>query len=585
MAHVIDYVGPTRQWLALVDPSAKPLTKAPLTPANTQVNKEPPAFTLPATWSGLVQLLATMPDVVLTEAAQKVADGMRVGRVAEAWAGMRQAPTPDGFTPYPWQEQAAVQYARTGALILSDEPGTGKTASAVLAVLEHELRDGLEGRVVVVCPASVVSSWMDAWAKLAPHLKVGRYMGPKRAAMLAEVEADELGPQGEVLTRRAFDVLVTSYETMARDLAKLTDAGVDTLVLDEHHLIKNPKAARTKAAVKLAGAVTFGTIALSGTPITHHPGDLWPTLKAVEPGAWPSNTRYQARYLDVVQGDYGDEVVGFLPHRRSEFDLCLMGTQRRVSKADALPWLPPKVYQVREVELPAEWRKLYNSMRDELVAALPDNDEPLNAMSVLAQLQYLQALAASPCDVEVTTTVDEDGMETLHYHAKLKPESWKVAELLAVLEEREGESVVVFSPSRQLVELAGAALEAAGVSHAYVVGGQSTKDRDEAVRAFQAGEVRVILVTTAAGGVGITLTRARCAVFLSRPWSLVEALQAEDRVHRIGSEVHDSVDIVDIVATNTVDQAIRLALVGKAEALGDVLRDPRVLREVLGGKL
>ena len=240
---------------------------------------------------------------------------------------------------------------------------------------------------------------------------------------------------------------------------------------------------------------------------------------------------------------------------------------------------------MREVELPAEWRKLYNSMRDELVAALPDNDEPLNAMSVLAQLQYLQALAASPCDVEVSTTVDEDGMETLHYHAKLKPESWKVAELLAVLEEREGESVVVFSPSRQLVELAGAALEAAGVSHAYVVGGQSTKDRDEAVRAFQAGEVRVILVTTAAGGVGITLTRARCAVFLSRPWSLVEALQAEDRVHRIGSEVHDSVAIVDIVATNTVDQAIRQALVGKAEALGDVLRDPRVLREVLGGKL
>ncbi|MGC8200914.1 hypothetical protein, partial [Salmonella enterica] len=78
-------------------------------------------------------------------------------------------------------------------------------------------------------------------------------------------------------------------------------------------------------------------------------------------------------------------------HRRDEFDLCLMPFQRRVSKADALPWLPPKVYQVREVELPAEWRKLYNSMRDELVAALPDNDEPLNAMSVLAQLSYLQA--------------------------------------------------------------------------------------------------------------------------------------------------------------------------------------------------
>ncbi|MGN8689849.1 DEAD/DEAH box helicase [Atopobiaceae bacterium HCP3S3_F7] len=569
MAHVIEYNPETGEWLALVDPAATPPTRAPLTPASKQLNKAPAVFSLPATWTGLVQLLATLPGAVLGDDAAKLAASLK-GHVLEAWAGGLTYNHSPGLTPYPWQVAAAVQYARTGRLMLNDEPGTGKTASSVLAVAEV---GAAALPVVVVCPASVVTAWVEAWATWAPHVSVGRYMGPKRAKLLAD----------------GLDVLVTSYDTMARDVDKLTHAlavergHVGTVILDEHHLIKNPKAARSKAARKLAGHAR-GTIVLSGTPITHHPGDLWPALDALEPGAWPSRTRYQARYLDVVQGDYGDEVVGFLPHRRDEFDLCLMPFQRRVSKADALPWLPPKVYQVREVELPAEWRKLYNSMRDELVAALPDNDEPLNAMSVLAQLSYLQALAASPCDVEVSTTVDDDGLETKHYHAKMKPESWKVAELLAVLEEREGESVVVFSPSRQLVELAGAALEDAGVSHAYVVGGQSTKDRDEAVRAFQAGEVRVILVTTAAGGVGITLTRARCAVFLSRPWSLVEALQAEDRVHRIGSEIHDSVDIIDITSRDTVDEAIRQALVGKAEQLGDVLRDPRVLREVLGGK-
>lgn len=245
---------------------------------------------------------------------------------------------------------------------------------------------------------------------------------------------------------------------------------------------------------------------------------------------------------------------------------------------------------MREVELPKEARKLYEDMRNDMLAALPDNDEPLTAMSTLAQLQYLQALAAAPCDVEVTETLDDNpdsptfGLPKKHYHAKPKAPSWKVDELMALLSEREGESVVVFSPSRQLVDLAGAALEAAGISHDYVVGGQTDKARDAAKDAFQYGVVRVLLVTTSAGGVGLTLTRARCAVFLSRPWSLIEATQAEDRVHRIGSEVHDSVDIVDIVAVDTVDQAIRSALVDKAGALGDVLRDPRVLRDVLGGK-
>lgn len=569
MAHVIEYNAETGEWLALVDPAATPPTRAPLTPASKQLNKAPAVFSLPATWSGLVQLLATLPGAVLGDNAAKLAGSLK-GHVLEAWAGELTYSPPPGLTPYPWQASAAVQFARTRRVMLNDEPGTGKTASSVLAVAEVGA-DALP--VVVVCPASVVTAWVEAWATWAPHLHVGRYMGPKRAKLLAD----------------GLDVLVTSYDTMARDVDKLThalsvEAGrVGTVILDEHHLIKNPKAARSKAGRKLALSAG-GSIVLSGTPITHHPGDLWPALDALEPGAWTSRTRYQARYLDVVQGDYGDEVVGFLPHRRDEFDLCLMPFQRRVSKADALPWLPPKVYQVREVELPTEWRKLYNSMRDELVAALPDNDEPLNAMSVLAQLSYLQALAAAPCDVEVTTDTDEDGLETKHYHAVLKPDSWKVAELLEVLEERADESVVVFSPSRQLVTLAGKALTEAGITHGYVVGKQSHKERDAAIADFQAGVLRVILVTTGAGGVGITLTRARCAVFLSRPWSLVEALQAEDRVHRIGAEVHESVDIVDIVATNTVDQAIRAALVGKAEQLGDVLRDPRVLREVLGGK-
>jgi SNF2 family DNA or RNA helicase len=90
-------------------------------------------------------------------------------------------------------------------------------------------------------------------------------------------------------------------------------------------------------------------------------------------------------------------------------------------------------------------------------------------------------------------------------------------------------------------------------------------------------------VTTGAGGVGLTLTAASTCVFLQRPWSLVEALQAEDRCHRIGSEIHDCVEIVDIVAANTIDTRVRAVLRDKSGQLADLVQDKRIVAELLGG--
>jgi SNF2 family DNA or RNA helicase len=89
--------------------------------------------------------------------------------------------------------------------------------------------------------------------------------------------------------------------------------------------------------------------------------------------------------------------------------------------------------------------------------------------------------------------------------------------------------------------------------------------------------------TTGAGGVGLTLTAAQTVVFLQRPWSLVESLQAEDRAHRIGSEIHDSIEVVDIVARDTVDTRVRAVLRERAGQLADLVQDPRIVTALLGG--
>jgi len=323
-------------------------------------------------------------------------------------------------------------------------------------------------------------------------------------------------------------------------------------------------------------------VALSGTPITHHPGDLWPALEGLEPLAYPSRTRFVDRYCDAVQGDYGAQIIGLNKANEPELRAALLGQHRRVAKADVLAQLPPKVYSVRTVELPAAWRKVYDDMEAQMIAELPDGAE-LSVMSVLAQLTRLSQLASAVADVTTTVETTDEGEARERVRVTLKAPSWKVDALLEILAERPGSPVVAFAPSRQLMTLAGVAATAAGYSVGYVMGGQSAVERTQIVECFQAGKFDVLCATTGAGGVGLTLTAAGTVVFLQRPWSLVEALQAEDRCHRIGSEIHDSVEIIDIVAADTVDARVRTVLHEKAGQLADLLQDPRILAQLLGG--
>lgn len=552
------------QLLAIVSPG-EPIGHASLSGLSTALTdpaRELPAFTLPLTWPNLVQLSATMPGAIMGPELQEWAVAETARRTAQVAPGL-DGLLPDDFTPYPWQVSAAARFAQVGQALLSDQPGCGKTYSALLGILTREVSHGDALPALVIAPASVVSSWHASAEHLFPAAECVAYRGPRRV------------PRG--------DVLVTSYDLAARDADKLAKYGIRTLVVDEHHLIKNPQAARTKAVVKLGGQVDH-VIAMSGTPITHSPADIFPTLKTLDVQSWPSSERFADRYLDQRLGDYGVEIAGFRPETRAEFDTCLAGVWRMVTKADALPFLPPKVYTSREVTMPPKWRKAYQDMAETFSADLPDDGGEVDTMHVLTQLAVLMAMTAGPC--EVTYTPDEDPEKPDHLHTKLLPGSWKVDELVEVLRERApGEQVLVFSLSRQLVDLATERLRTEGYQCVTIVGGMSAAAKDYARDAFQTGRARVCLATTQAGGVGLTLTAASCVVFLSRPFSIVDALQAEDRAHRIGSERHKTIDVVDIVTTDSVDQRVAEILRERGMSLQDFLTGAESVRALLkGGK-
>jgi SNF2 family DNA or RNA helicase len=532
---------------------------------------------VPLRWPVICQLAGEMGQGWLPGPRLRawIHEQVRVRSVLPELKARVNASAPD---PRSYQVTGAQLIAAGKHALICDDPGTGKTLTTLLGLLELRERGALAlaAPMLVVCPASVVDSWIRDAERWMPW-RVSAWRGPLRARL---VDARH-------------DLYVTSYETMTRDVdpakgtAPLLTKAFSAVVLDEAHLIKSAKSSRSKAAIKLARKAAV-VIPLSGTPITHHAGDLHQALKAMDPVSWPSSERFAARYLDSVPGDYSDDVLGLNRYREPEFRQCLAGHYRRLAKEDVLPELPPKVYSQRVVTLSPPARRAYDEMERDMLATLEDGQE-LPAFDALAQLQRLLALANSACDVEITHGPDVDevtGLPKMHVHVHPKEGSPKIDELVEILREREGRQSVVFAPSAKLIRLAGARLEGEGFRVGYVIGNQSMRDRTQVIAEFQLGgcaSLDVVLATTGAGGVGITLTAADTVVFLQRPWSYVEASQAEDRAHRIGSEIHESIEVIDIIAENTVDSQVRQVLAGKAQALAELLGDPRIAMRCLGG--
>lgn len=553
-----------------------------LTPLESKSEKtlgRPGGMTMPLTWAAIVQLAETFRPNYRT--------GPRLTEWIEAELRRREAqpaelyvPPPAGLVPYPWQVEGAAMFREVGGGLLWDDPGTGKTVTGVLAAVERAAQRHPVLPVLVVAPSSVVDSWIEHFQAWAPFWRVTAWRGTprKRMSML-----------------HTSDVYVASYGVVRKDAEDmdprhnpLIALRANMLIVDEAHKIKDQGAEQSRAVRRIASKIPDGGgfLGLTGTPITHNPGDIWPQLNALAPLAYPSRDRWIKRYCHHVQKDYSVEAVGF-NHREDEYRLTIKGQSRRVAKADVLDKLPPKVYSVRHVELPPAWRKAYDEMEQDMLAELPDGGQ-LSVMGVLAKLTRLQQLAAAAADVHVTTEIVPDlitglPVEKEHTNVTLKLPSWKIDEMIEAFNERPGRRGIVFSPSRQLIMLAAQRARASGRTVGYIVGGQTAAERTANVNAFQNGELDVICATTGAGGVGLTLTAASFEVFLNRPFSLVESLQAEDRAHRIGSEKHESIEIIDIVAKNTIESRIRQVIRQRAGSLSDFVQDPRIVAEILGG--
>jgi superfamily II DNA or RNA helicase len=437
------------------------------------------------------------------------------------FTGLPRAPLPADLNaelrPYQVQGVDFLSFARDAGLgaILADDMGLGKTLQTICV---------LKGRVLVVCPKSVVHNWVAEIARFRPGLRTMVYHG-------AERELDE-----------AADVTLTTYAVLRLDVKELSQQNWDIIVLDEAQAIKNADSQTARAAFELEGE---WRVALSGTPVENRLDELFSVMHFTNPGLLGGRSEFQSRYSTPIAN--GNAEAG-----KRLRDKIRPFVLRRM-KRDVLPDLPPRTDSLLYVELDEGERAVYDAVR---AATQKDVIEQLShGGSVLHALEALLRLRQASC------------------HSGLVPgqvadRSSKVDRLLETLEEivAEEHKALVFSQWTSLLDRVQPALEAAGLRYSRLDG--STRDRAAVVSEFQSQDgPPVLLISLKAGGTGLNLTAAD-HVFLMDPWwnPAVED-QAKDRAHRIGQE--RPVMVYRMVAKDTVEERI-LALQEKKRALVDV---------------
>lgn len=474
--------------------------------------------------------------------------------------------------PFAFQRPGIEFLLRAERALLADEMGTGKTVQ-IVQLMRRLVESGQDPfPLLVICPNSLKFTWAREFAKWFPEADVQLISGTplKRRAALKSVKHvaivnwealrlhSRLAPYGSIR--------LTDNESKPKELNAVPWRSI---VADEAHHMKNPHAKQTRAAWWLAHHGPRFIYALTGTPVANAPDDAWSILHFIAPEDWPARTRYIDRYcLQSWNLWGGTDVIGLRPETQDEFFGILDPRMRRMPKDLVLPYLPPREPQARLVELPKKQLEAYGSIKERMLADLDSG--LLLATNPLVQLTRLIQFASA------YATVDDEGQ------VRLSEPSGKIDELMEIAAELGSEPFVVFAESRQLIELACLRLEKARISFTKIVGGMSPHDRDRAQSDFQEGRVRAILLTLGAGGEGLTLTRAGYAVFLQRSWSALKNAQAMARVHRIGSEIHEKIFIIDIIAQGTVEEYQLQVLADKSDRLEEFLRDGEFLRRLLG---
>lgn len=424
--------------------------------------------------------------------------------------------------------------ARTGlGGVLADDMGLGKTVQILAHLLKEREAGRLDAPALVVCPTSVVGNWHEQASRFAPVLRVRIIHGSARHDEYASLDT--------------CDLAITTYALLPRDRETLMQQQFSLVVFDEAQALKN---AGSQAAQVARVLPARRKVAVTGTPLENHLGELWSQFECVLPGLLGDGKSFTRHFRTPIE-KHGDS------DRQQQLNRRIASFVLRRTKAQVAQDLPPKTEMVQTLELSGKQRALYEtlrlSMHDKVRDAVRNRGLSQSSIIILDALLKLRQACCDPRLVKLDA-------------ARKVKESAKLDALLAMLDEllSEGRKILLFSQFTGMLDLIEDALRARGATWLRLDG--SSRNRAQLVQRFQSGEAPLFLISLKAGGVGLNLTAADTVIHYDPWWNPAVEAQATDRAHRIGQT--QPVFVYKLICTGTVEEKI-LAL---QQRKGDLAR-------------
>ncbi|AKG23307.1 DEAD/DEAH box helicase [Calothrix sp. 336/3] len=458
-------------------------------------------------------------------------------------------PTPANFQGQlrPYQERGAAWLAfleRWGlGACLADDMGLGKSAEFIAFLLHLKEQESLENPTLLVAPTSVLGNWEREVRKFAPTLKVLQYHGDKR-------------PKGKTFTEtvKKYDLVITSYSLIHRDLKTLQTVNWQGIVLDEAQNVKNAEAKQSQAVRQLEASFR---IALTGTPVENRLQELWSILDFLNPGYLGNKQFFQRRFAMPIE-KYGD--VSSLSQLRSlvqPFILRRLKTDRSIIQD-----LPEKQEMTVFCGLSPQQAELYQQVVENSLQEIDSADGLQRRGMILALLIKLKQICNHPSQFLKQSNLQEP---------RLSGKLWRLQEMLEeVLAEKD--NALIFTQFAEWGKLLKPYLE----KHLqreifFLYGSTSKKQREEMIDRFQNDPQGppIMILSLKAGGVGLNLTRANHVFHFDRWWNPAVENQATDRVFRIGQT--RNVQVHKFVCTGTLEEKIHDMIESKKQLAEQVV--------------
>jgi non-specific serine/threonine protein kinase len=403
---------------------------------------------------------------------------------------------------------------------LADDMGLGKTIQALVYLqAQHQSPSRGQPASLVVVPRSLLVNWQREASRFTPSLRLLEHFNQDRTKDLAVFNQ--------------YDVIITTYGIMRRDISLLRKYTFQHVILDESQTIKNPLSQTSRAARHL---IAKQRLALTGTPVENSTAELWSLFAFLNPGLLGSLDFYKREFSGPIEKKGDEQAAETL--RKLVFPFILRRTKKQVA-----PELPPRTDRILYCDMEPAQRKYYQRMRDTyrglLLGMLEHEGINASRIKILEGLLRLRQISNHPRLVEENFRGTSGKFELL-------------IETLTTLK-AEGHKVLVFSQFVQMLKILRQSLDQQKVPYLYLDG--QTRNRQERVDEFQNNSrIPFFLISLKAGGVGLNLTAADYVIHIDPWWNPAVEMQATDRTHRIGQE--KPVFVYKFITRDTVEEKI-----------------------------